>query len=276
MSNRLHHRCENCGQPATDTDVVCFHCGQPLPGREEITEPAVNVQESWQQSISPTAAVVYIGIALIVFVSFVLVTRMLGQRPLVQIGFATRPADGWRQVVNQDEEFFLYLPENWLSYDVGDSAQAEELARHLDKSDLYYVATQPLASLADDLQIIYLSQNGNPEVDRPFAFLVVAKSNLLNSLSYEEVNEFLSGDPTIDDSVNFVDDFTKSRVEAIVQLPKNLGDVEPEGETLRCRQQFVLGVKESFIMALCSPSERYISYSSTFEEISNSFQRLEK
>lgn len=276
MSSNLHLRCENCGQPATDSDLVCFHCGQSLPGREEITEPVVNVQESWQQSISPTEAVVYIVIALIVFVSFVLVTRMLGQRPLVQVGFATRPADGWRQVVNQDEEFLIYLPDNWLSFDIGDSAQAEELTSQLEKSDLYQVATQPLASLANDLQIIYLSRNGNSEVGSPYAFLIIAKSILLNSLSYKEATEFFSNDPATDGAVNFVDDFAKSRLEAIVQLPQNSGDDETERETLRCRQQFVLGEKESLIMALCSPSERYNTHSSSFEEINKSFQRLEK
>lgn len=276
MNSGLNLRCENCGQPATDTDVVCFHCGQPLPGREELAEPKVKVKEGWQQSVSSTAATIYITSAVLVLLAFLLVTRTLGQRPLVQVGFATRPADGWRQVVNQSEDFLLYLPNGWKSYDGLDPDQADELAKRLAESDLYQLATQPLASLTDDLEIIYLSQNGRPAEDDRFAFLVIGRSALLNGLSYDEALDFWSTDAYLDGSVSFVDDFAKSRAEAIVRLPLEQNETGVPGEAIRCRQHFVLGEGESLLLAICSPADRYIPRASTFEEINNSFQRLEK
>ena len=276
MNSGMNLRCQNCGQPATDSDVVCFHCGQPLPGREELPEATVKVKEGWQQTISPTAAAAYIGVAALVLLAFLLVTRALGQRPLVQVGFATRPAAGWRQMVNQGEDFLIYLPVNWQSFDGLDPEQADELALRLAESDLYQLATQPLSSLIDDLEIIYLSQNGRPAEDDQFAFLVIGRSALLSSLSYGEIIDIWSSDPNLDGAANFIDDYDKSRAEAVVRLPVEQSESAIVGEAIRCRQHFARGGGESYLLALCSPVDRYISRASTFEEINNSFQRLKK
>ncbi len=274
MNSGLNLRCENCGQPATATDVVCFHCGQPLADREELPEPAVKVKDGWRQTISPRAAAGYIGIAALVLLAFLLVTRSLGQRPLVQVGFATRPAEGWRQMVNQGENFLFYLPNNWETYDGLDPDQTDELALRLAESELYQLATQPLSSLTDDLEIIYLAQNGRPAEDDRFAFLVIGRSALLSGLAYDEVLEVWSNDPSLDGVANFVDDYSKSRAEVVVRLSLERRESEVADEAIRCRQHFVRGNVESYLLAICSPADRYIPRASTFEVINDSFQRL--
>ncbi len=35
----MRQRCANCDRPLLDSDVQCFHCGTPVPGREQEIEP---------------------------------------------------------------------------------------------------------------------------------------------------------------------------------------------------------------------------------------------
>lgn len=276
MNSGLNLRCDNCGQPAADSDVVCFHCGQPLPGREETSEPAVKAKEGWQQTVSPAAAAVYIGIAGMVLFAFLLVTSNLGSRPFVQVGFATRPPDGWRQVVNNSEAFLFYLPENWETYDGLDPDQAAELNRKVAGNDIYTLVGQPLKSLTDDSKIIYLAENGRPVDDERFAFLAIGSSALLNNMSYVEAIDVWQRDPRLDGEAAFIDDFAKSHAEAVFLFPSEENQSESFGEGLKCRQHFVLGGETSLLLSMCSPAERYLPRASIFEQINSSFQRLER
>ena len=75
----MNLRCENCGQPAQDSDSTCWHCGEPLPGREQRRSEKVQAKEHWGQTASPSMLGIYLGSTILVVVAALLVMRSIGR-----------------------------------------------------------------------------------------------------------------------------------------------------------------------------------------------------
>ncbi len=262
--------CEYCGEPALDSDVKCWQCGRPLPGREEVTGITVPVKEAWQYKVSPSTVLIYGMMTILVILSAVVVMYILGQQPKIQVSLGTRTAPNWVQVIDAERTFIVSLPDDWQRIDLDTNGQ-EDIDNRLAASPLFLLGTYPLGAEADDLSIHFLAEAETPADGPPPPFMLVARSVLLNRLSYEEMVDFLlRSDYAISQAV-FIDDFDKSHVSIITRMVIEDGPVD----ALRCQQQFILGEVDSMLLALCAPAGRYAIYAKTFEVIASSFQRLD-
>jgi hypothetical protein len=262
--------CENCGHQALDTDNTCWHCGEPLPGRESAGRKKVKVREGWTRGSGPASIAIFAGLTLLVALAALLVMSWLGDRPQLQLRLGTRIRPDWTLVTAADERFTAILPDGWSWRDGTDPADAAALQTLLESDQRYQLATHPLGAETEDQTILFAALGPQPSTGEP-PFMIVAASSLLNRLTYDEAVAFLKESDYDLEMVRYVDDFDKSHVSIIVTTP-----IDPSSdETIRCRQQFVLGREESLIASLCAPSARYSAYSNQFNEILANFQHLE-
>lgn len=288
-------RCENCGEPALENDAVCWHCGQPLPGREKVAEPKVRLKESWQAGAAPETLIAYGALTVLVIIAALVVTLVLAGQPLVQLRLGTRIAPDWQQVVGTDNQFILSLPQNWRWIDGQDPEQVTALTTIMTANPIAAESTQPLNAEVDDLApmllAVSLPQNqtsteqpnfeelfhlftaeaGADPSFRPRPFLVVAQSRLLNQLTYAEAIEFFQNSDYPVSQVVFTDNFDKSHIKLTTLLEPGING----NQEYRCQQQFSLGQEKAIVVALCIPGNQFTQYQNEIEAILDSFQSLD-
>ncbi|MGD2078048.1 MAG: hypothetical protein PVH18_06675 [Chloroflexota bacterium] len=271
----MNIRCENCGHAALDTDSSCWHCGEPLPGREEAGRKKIKVRESWTRGAGPGSVVIFGGLTLLVTLAALLVMSSLASQPQLQVRLGTRTPPDWTLLTAADNAFTVTLPDRWSWLDSADRQAGPQLDALIGSTPRLRLATHPLGAETDDMTILFAAGDPLPG-DSQTPFLVVAASPLLNRLTYQETVDFLSSSGYDVQSVRFEDDFDKSHVGILVDTPLMDADSgDDDGETIRCRQQFVLGRKQSLLIALCAPVESYDVYNNTFDQIIASFQHLD-
>lgn len=271
----MNLRCENCGHAALDTDNTCWHCGEPLPGREDAGRKKVKVRESWARDSGPGSVAIFGGLTLLVVVAAVLVMGSLGRQPQLQVRLGTRSKSGWTLLTGGDRLFTVTLPDSWSWLDGADPQAEAELSQLLDAEPRFELATHPLGAETDDTTILFAAGDPLPGDGRT-PILVVAASPLLNRLTYQEATSFLSSSDYEIQRVRFVDDFDKSHVRIEVDTPwDSQSSDENSVERMRCQQQFVLGRDQSLLISLCAAPGRLGAYGRTFEEIMASFQHLD-
>jgi hypothetical protein len=129
--------------------------------------------------------------------------------------------------------------------------------------------TYPLGEAVDDLELAIVGFGPAMGVDIIPAFMVVATSNKLNRLSYEDAEIFLvEGDFSLAE-LRYIDNFDRSHLSITTETT-----LDGSENSIRCRQQFVKGEESGMLVSLCAPSYRYAVHQFLFEEILNSFQRL--
>jgi len=265
-------KCEHCGEPALETDSTCWHCGQPLAGREGLNAEVKTAGDSWRGTEDTNVVVAYGIMTALVIVAALVVMGMMGSRPMLQIAVGTQTPEGWKSVTPADNSFFVNLPEEWVVWDGADADQSESLERRIGKEAYLNLGTHPFGVEADDMEISFIAQDENEVNGLPRLFLVVAKSQLLAGLSYQEAIQFLSNSEYQVRSVELVDNFDKSNLSISVVTPLDDG----EGDSLRCRQQYILGNESVMLAAVCSPEIRYRAQQDKILGILESFQRLSK
>jgi hypothetical protein len=269
--NELNVRCENCGQPALSKDRVCFYCGTPLPGRESFSDEEVNVRDGWKHRASPGQAIFYLGMTFFLIIATLCLMIILGQKPIVQVGFTTREPENWQDIVVQDQSFLMVLPPAWQWYDDSAETTHAELDTVLAQDQTYASGMKPLGELTTDWEIKFLARETDTIEQVESAFLIVGSSQRLKQLSPEEAMEILATNDLVSEA-NLVDNFDKSHLSVIVELP-----LTENGDSLfLCRQQYVSGEMEAYLMSLCAPSQRYLSLETTLSEVYESFQILDK
>ena len=265
----MNIRCENCGHMALETDANCWHCGEPLSGREDAARKRVRVRESWTRDSGPASIAVYGGLTVLVVLAALLIMRSLGQQPQLQVRLGTRTRPNWTFITDGERRFTVTLPDSWSWDDGAEPAGSVALATLAEGDDRFRLATHPLGAETDEMTILFAAE-GQPDDPERSQFMVIASSELLNRLTYDEAVAFLLNSDYDLQEARFVDDFDKSHVSIIATTPLDDGS----GSAIRCRQQFVLGRQESLLASLCAPSGRYAAYSNQFSEIMASFQHL--
>lgn len=261
--------CDHCGEPALDTDTVCWHCGMPLPGRKELNTPKDHLKEDWQQSISPSSVAMYTGMTIVVILGALLVMVYLGRLPLVQVRFGTRTPAQWESIISADNDFILSLPESWWWIDGSSKNHRVAIKDLIAEEKTYNISTYPFGAEVADLEIQFVAETNSASTSQLLPFLVIARSSLLNRLTYEEAIDFLLKSEYQINEAKLVDDFDKSYVSIFVHT-----DID-EDLDMRCWQKFIRGETEAMLVSLCAPTSRYQANINTFEEIMGSFQRLD-
>jgi len=269
MSLEQDNRCANCGQPALTTDNICWHCGEPLPWYEENAAEEVRVKEGWGLRASPSSILIYAGITIFVVLALVFVMSALAGQPKVQVSLGTRPAEGWEVITDADQTITAYLPLEWTWYDGADSEGQDRISTLLAESGHYLEGTNPLGGAVDDLTVAFLALSPVTSSDGISPFMIVARSEKLNRLEYDDASIFVDEGDAVISELRFIDNFERSHLKVVTE--QELGSTN---ERLRCRQQFIRGEDASVILSLCAPARYYTSQQTLFEEIANSFQRL--
>ena len=271
----MNIRCENCGHTALDTDSTCWHCGKPLPGREDAGRNKVKVRDSWGQSAGPTSLIVYGGLTLFVILGAILLMASLGKQPQLQVRFGTRTQDGWSFINSANHQFTVSLPDEWSWLDGTDMETAIELAQLVEDQPVLRLASYPLGAEVQDLTVLFAASSTFVG-DEGAPLLIIAGSPLLNHLSYQEALEFLANSDYDVEQVVLVDDYDKTHLSIVVDPPIQ-DDISGDGTDIiiRCRQQFVLGREESLLVSLCAQPTQARANAPTFDEIMASFQHLD-
>ncbi|MFZ0548094.1 MAG: zinc ribbon domain-containing protein [Candidatus Promineifilaceae bacterium] len=281
----MNIRCENCGQLALATDKVCWHCGKPLPGRD-IEEPEkVAVNEGWQHTQSIGTIGGYVVVAVVVILSALVVTHILGQQPKVSAEVGQQAPDGWEVIRDLNSRFTFYLPEEWRWFEPVRREERSDpaLSELLEAGDFFLTGMTPFSSETDDLEVDFLAVS-TPETAElesesavmetlitADAFMLVSRSRRLNGLTYDDATQLLFGSG-----------LSNSRAEVQVETDRSYLEIYSEipvaGENgvdhLSCNQQFFLGEEESMLATVCAKDYIYSTYVQTFRTILSSFQRL--
>jgi hypothetical protein len=262
-------RCANCGQPALTTDNICWHCGERLPWYKDDASEEVSVKEGWGRTASVSSVVLYAGITIAVVIGLIIVMSSLGSQPQVQVSIGTRTLDDWQLVTDANKSLTAHLPQGWSWFDSAIDEQAGHLRGLIAEDGSFLTGASPLGGAVDDLEVVFVALSPTTGANGLPTFMVVAKSEKLNRLSYGEASVFLDeGDFSISE-MRYIDNFDRSYL-SIVAQPES----ETVGGQLRCRQQFIKGDDDGMLFALCAPERSYPAQQIIFEEIYNSFQRL--
>lgn len=272
QASKMNVTCEYCGEPAMPSDSKCWHCGKPLPNREVAENDVVTAATSWQSTGKSSAVIAYGIITLLVIVAAVIVMASLGSQPLLQIGVGTRTPEEWISILSADASFYVNLPEEWNRLDGANPDQLERLKSRLAEDDFLEKATLPFGDAVDDLEIVFIAAEEKKIGDLPASFLVIGNSPSLSALSYEEAIQYLSlGDYQVRET-NIVENFDKSNLSIYVRTPLD----DEAGGSLRCRQQFIHGERDSLLVSACAPDNLYRGQEAKLLTLMESFQRFSK
>ncbi len=278
-------RCENCGQAALDNDKVCWHCGRPLAGVDIEAPEKVAVNQGWQQTQSLGAIGGYVAVAVFVILAAAVITRLLGNQPIVTANVGDRAPDGWETIIDFRSTFTFDLPQEWTWFERERRERRSDppIQSLVDAGDIFMLGASPFGAETDDMEIAFLAVPISDTADfedqmavtQAFitadAFMLVANSRLLNDLTYEETVLFLLSSEYQILGAEQVEGIDSSHIAVHVETP--IGE-ESDFDYLRCSQQFFLGEEDSMLVTLCAKNTVYTTYQRTFSSILTSFRRL--
>jgi hypothetical protein len=278
------YQCQNCGQPALETDTICWHCGQPLRRQKNETNPAAAAVSTESLPPLPMQSIAsYGGLTLLIIVGLLWVMQALGRQPQVvqSLGSALKP--GWTAVTDHDQLFTLNLPAQWQPLDRYKPEQEEAFIAALRQNSQYQAALAPYDAVADDRQLLLLAQADPAEMETLAlsevevavpAFVLVMRSQQLSQLTPEQMTNFLETDPA-----GF--DLQRANLEASVNGREQITYIAAlpyENQTLRCQQLFYLSENDddpnSYLIIGCVSQDGYSTYTNVFHDILVSFQPL--
>lgn len=278
----MTYTCQNCGQPALETDTICWHCGQPLAGKKDKTNQAAKetaVSPESLPSLPIQSIAVYGGLTLVIIIALLWVMQALGQQPQVVRGLSSSLKPGWTAVTDHSRLFTLNMPAQWQKLDRTDPLQEEAFITTLRQNSQYQSVLAPYDAMADDRQPLLLAQADQTETETAVpAFILVTRSRQISQLSPKEVTTRLEAGPAglelqrvnLEASVD-----GREQVTYITALPY-------ENQTLRCQQLFYKSVNDSvsgddpasYLIIGCVSQDSYPTYTNIFHDILVSFQPL--
>lgn len=277
----MTYTCQNCGQPALETDTICWHCGQPLAGKKDKTttaekETAVPSEPSEPLPSLPVQSIAaYGGLTLIIIIALLWVMQALGQQPQVVRSLNGSLKPGWTAVTDYNRLFTLNIPAQWQTLDRYEPQQEDAFITLLRQNSQYQAALAPYDAMADDRQLLLLAQAEPTETETAVpAFILVTRSRQISQLAPDEVTTLLKAGPAglelqrvnLEASIN-----GREQVTYIAALPH-------ENQTLRCHQLFYKNANaddlDSYLIIGCVSQDSYSTYTNIFHDILVSFQPL--
>lgn len=269
--NQFDSRCQNCGQPALSDDRICFHCGRPLPGREAAEEQTARASQGWQHGISRKKVGLFLVMTVGLIIAALTMMTILGQQPLVQIGFNTREPDNWQDIVVHDRAFIIFLPPAWEWYDASESTSSSTLGGLPVVDGGHASSLRPLLDFVKDIEVRFVAVEGKGFEDGGGAFVVLGRSKILKEVTTNQALEILNENEYVVGEATMVENFDKSYLGYSVELPT----YNNNRQKLFCNQQLIHGDTAGYVLAVCSPSPRIQGLETTFTEIYESFQLLD-
>lgn len=272
----MKYQCENCGQPALETDTICWHCGHSLPRHRNKPEgKAADTAVSPSQPLSATLPLpriaAYGGLTLVIIIALLWVMQTLGQQPQVVQSLGDTLPPGWTAVTDYNRQFTLNLPAQWTVLDRYEPQQEAAFIAELRQNDPYQTVLAPFDAAADDRQLLLLAQADQTEVETAVpAFILVTRSRQLNQLTPQQMTNLLQASPAeidlqranLEVSVN-----GREQITYITAMPYR-------DQLLRCQQLFYNDDPDSYLIIGCVSKDGYSVYTNLFHDILVSFQPL--
>lgn len=263
----MKHTCPNCNSPLLATDTICWHCGQPLtlPIRQAISPepPALDSieekePESERASFDSSLVLVYSGLVVIIILGLLVITRSLGQSPILALKSDDAQIDRV-SLTAPDRSFSIEIPAVWewrfQKKGQANSSLPEELANE----SVLGLAVQPLGSLVPDLTYLLVAQNDS-------SLLIVAQSERLNRLSPEQAVASLQSE-----AFDNLEVLEVRRVQLEPAAERAFITLAHKDPPLQCSQHLVPGPTETYLVAACSPKDVYDTQRRVMLDILNSF-----
>ena len=186
-------KCPNCGQPALETDTICWHCGQSLPREKSQTEPAEVTAVSPESPPFPLPSILaYGGLTLVIIIALLGVMQALGRQPQVVPSLGSSLKPGWTAVTDDNQTFTLNLPAQWQRLDRYDPEQEDAFIAALRQNDQYQAALATYDAVANDRQLLLLVQAEPTETETAVPpFILVTRSQQISQLTPEQMTSFL-------------------------------------------------------------------------------------
>lgn len=269
----MRRSCENCGQPALDTDTICWHCGQALTPKEVAPAPkptkrnVVAIPEPTSPEPLPMVAItVYGTITAVLIVSMLLVMHSLGQRPLVMFNPETGMNREWVPITAYDQRFTLDLPLGWAWLQNDQDAFATLIA----EGEVFETAVYPLGTIAKDMDylLVAMPQDVTPSGT---GFILITRSHRLGPLTPAQsiaLVEQSSANFNLVEADKAVSFTGLPLAEFMLELPVT------EDGILRCRQYFMPDTDAAYLLAGCAPQPEFSNFVGTFDRVLTSFQPL--
>ena len=269
----MTNTCQNCGQPALETDAICWHCGQPLASQKSKPNQASGETAVFSESLPPLpmkSIAAYGGLTLVIMIALLWVMQALGQQPQVVRSLSSSLKPGWTAVTDHNQIFTLNIPAQWQKLDRYDPQQEAAFITAMRQNSQYQAALAPYDALADDRQLLLLAQAEPTETETAVpAFILVTRSRQISQLTPDEVTTLLKADPAgfelqrvnLEATVN-----GREQVTYIAKLPYE--NHLSENDSVNS-EEF-----DSYLILGCVSQDGYSTYTNIFHDILISFQPL--
>ncbi|VAW31260.1 hypothetical protein MNBD_CHLOROFLEXI01-3930 [hydrothermal vent metagenome] len=267
-------RCEHCGQTVMVTDNQCWHCGQSLPKRKAapVKKPllATAVPDENTPTLPLNTLLLYAGLTAVALLILIGTTRAISQAPLFQFGGNSTADVGWKPITDSQLRFTLNLPEAWQTVEL--DVDGSSSATTVQDSPAVQAVSQTLAAIVADGELLLLGAEDTAVfVDGTPVFILVAQSKRLQQLSPQEI--ILLAEAQFPQSVTIVEKYTSE--EKFDGIKGNLLlNIDQDGKTWRCLEQFIPDGSGMYLVATCTSSNQFATQIKDFETILRSFQPL--
>lgn len=271
----MTYQCENCGQAALETDVICWHCGHALPRQQNKAADETAVSPPSAPSLSASLSLplpsiaAYGGLTLIIIIALLWVMQALGQQPQVVQSLGDTLPPGWTAVTDTNREFTLNLPAQWAVWDRSNPQQEEGFITMLRQNEQYQTALAPYDTAADDRQLLLLAQTDQAETAVP-AFIMITRSQKISQFTPEQMTRLLEAGPAslelqranLEVSIN-----GREQITYITAMPY-------QDQPLRCHHLFYKDTPDSYLITGCVSQDGYATYTNLLHNVLVSFQPL--
>lgn len=255
--------CDNCGNSVLATDVVCWHCGQPIKQQVSDVEASIAAGESSEeksaeeplQPFPRTTVLAYGALTAVTIILLLFAMRTLGRAPIISVDANTQEG-GWISVTDQDQHMVINIPIEWewSTPNIPLSSVPEELN--------WDTAVAPLGTLVPDAEVILAVENETAQI-------IVIHSPRLGRISTQQAIDALKQEEfeglTIENS---------QLVGNMAEQPMADFTITHETENLECKQRFIPVEDAGLVVAACSPQNNVVRYAKLFDTVLDSFQPL--
>ncbi|MDX1415258.1 MAG: hypothetical protein R3293_13765 [Candidatus Promineifilaceae bacterium] len=215
------------------------------------TEPSI-------EPSSPTFILFYGTLTLLIIIALFWLMNTLSHSPTI---VATGPlSTEWVSLHDPEKQFLINIPAQW-QWEFAPAASTEQMIdTRLQNIAWSTPAISPLGTIVPDSEIALLAGNNS-------VLMVIATSQRLSRLAAQQAVDSLQQE-----------DFDGVVVEDARQRQTTAGNIAAyftirhTTPPLFCRQLFVPGAQEAYIVAACAPASRANQFADDFNRALNSFQ----
>lgn len=262
----MEKRCPNCHQPLLSEDTTCWQCGwQDVAA---ITAVASTSPVTAAAAFTVPAGALYAAFTVFLMGLALILLRLLGQQPLVQVSAGGRLPPGWQRVTTYQQTLTLDMPPSWVWVDQDNPRQAGQYAALLAQRGELLALTYPLGQLDPDAAILLAAAPAaEVSLSAPLTLVVIRSSTLSQLTAEKAIAAVQQADVDLVDARQ-MPNYDKTHTSFLLEM-----ETAAWGR-VRCRQQFFRQESDSLLLAVCGEPATFRQYAQEIEQILATVQRL--